>query len=43
MVYILDASGHNGHAYRTRAEAEAQQRFLAHTLGVRCNIVACRI
>lgn len=42
MVFILDASGHNGRAYSTLAEAEAEQQFLATVLGVRCNIVTCR-
>lgn len=41
MAFYLDASGHNGHAYGTRAEAEAEQRLLAAVLGVRCNVVAC--
>lgn len=42
MVFILDAAGHNGHAYATRAEAEAEQQVLAAVLGVRCNIITCR-
>lgn len=42
MVFILDAAGHNGHAYATRAEAETEQQFLAAVLGVRCNIITCR-
>lgn len=42
MVFILDASGHNGHAYYSREEAEKEQQFLADVLGLRCNIVTCR-
>lgn len=42
MTFLVTASGHNTHAYATRAEAQAECDLLLTVLGIDCRVTEVR-